>query len=1239
MSRSLRVIDQHIKTAKAALKRSGWLTQRALAEDLHMALSTVSRFLNGKPVDYAVFLEICDRINLDWQFVADLSSTNTPEPHSTPEPNCESAATEVDSTAPKTELPSQFHTHSAAVDSVAVPVGPLQDWGEVTDTDFFHGRQSELRTLERTILVDSCRLVLLLGIGGIGKTSLAAKLSQQIAPAFNLVIWRSVRNAPPLNTLLQDLVLFLSQQQDTEATLSRLMHWLRTFRCLIILDNVETLLSAGGRGQYRPGYEDYGELFRQIGETRHQSCLVVTGREKPRDIGMLESDHLCTRSFQLNGSIEAAKAIIQAKGIAGSDESVERLCSRYDANPLALKIVGTSIQSIFDGSIDIFLAEKAPIFNDFRRLLDQQFERLSSLEKTILYWLAINREWTTLSELTADIWPAITRADIFEAIESLSWRSLIETRSGRYTQQPVIMEYLTERLVGTIYDELEAFSQQYLDDDISASIDFSLWCTHALLKSANKAYIRESQRRMILSPIAQRIQTTFIQPQIISQYMQRILFRLRQSLGGYGIGNFINLCRQLQVDLSHYDFSELPIWQAHLSEVSLIGVNFAQASFRNCQFTYSFSGICALSLNPDNTLLAVGDLHSNIHFFQTGSYQHLCTLKGHTDGVFAISFTPDGQHFVSCSGDTTLRLWQVDNYECIKVFEGHQNLVKSVVFSPNGRVIASGSSDHTVKLWDRQTGECLRTLEGHTSAIRTVAFSHSGKELASASLDHTIRLWDWQSGDCIRILTDHKQGVWAVVFTPDDQWLVSGGIDQTVRVWDMQTGQCLSVLSGHQSSVWSVIVSPDGQYAASSAQTGIIKIWHLPSGRCEKSFLGHTGWTWALVFSDDSKRLYSGSHQDSTVRIWETQQGRCVKLLSGYTNAVWALTFSKDGQYIISGSHDKRVRLWDISKGKCLQSLEHSSPVMSLSLNRDESLLVSAGGTVGVDFSLWSLDLAPELVQNSAQKLAQNSDQNVDQNPVRPAMQFVRSLLGHTRKVNAVDFHPSGDWLASAAEDRTVRLWNIADGSCRRTINAHDEMVWSAVFSHDGRLLATGSYDHTAKLWEVETGECIAVLAGHSEQVLSVTFSPDDALIASTSSDGSVKIWAVESRRCLQTLTGHSGFISSGTFYPLCDRQEPIFVSGGFDHQIKVWAVESGQCLQTLEGHTQTIWSLAFSTDGRRLVSGDENATIKLWDTQSWQCLQTIKLPGPYEGMNIAGASGLSEAQKASLYALGATST
>jgi hypothetical protein len=324
---------------------------------------------------------------------------------------------------------------------------PRCDWGEAVDVSLFCGRTSELATFEQWIQVDRCRLVALLGMVGVGKTSLAVKLAQQIQGEFDFVIWRSLLHAPPLETLLGDLVSFLSDQSEKRADIGQLIQCLRNSRCLVILDNVETILQAGSRaGQYRLGYEGYGKLFREIGESVHQSCLILTSREKPAEVAALEGFELSVRSCQLGGSLEAAYALIQAKGLVGSAQQKQQLCDRYGCNPLALKIVATSIQDLFDGEIGEFLEQNTTVFNSLRRLLNRQFERLSPLEKTVMYHLAVKREWTTISELAAAFVPSVSRARLLEALESLSWRSLIKKRSGSYTQQAVVMEYVTDQL-------------------------------------------------------------------------------------------------------------------------------------------------------------------------------------------------------------------------------------------------------------------------------------------------------------------------------------------------------------------------------------------------------------------------------------------------------------------------------------------------------------------------------------------------------------------------------------------------------------------------------------------------------------------------------------------------------------------------------------------------------------------------------------------------------------------------
>ncbi|WP_427162032.1 NACHT domain-containing protein [Aliinostoc sp. HNIBRCY26] len=367
-----------------------------------------------------------------------------------------------------------------------LPISNLQpqnqrsvDWGEAINVSHFCGRIEEIEKLTHWILAERCRLIALVGMSGIGKSALAAKVSQLIQTEFEFVIWRSLRNAPPLETLLAELVPFLSQQQDIQAKPERLLYWLQKHRCLVIFDNQDTLLQpVQHAGNYQPDFRNYGELFRLLGEASHQSCILLTSREKSAEVALLEDWNGGVRSLSLKGSWEASMALIDAKGLVGSEAEKRHLCELYRCNPLILKMVATSIQSLFDGEIAVFLQTETPIFNGMRHLLDQQFQRLSPLEQTIMYWLAINREWTTIAQLQADIVPAVSRTNLLESLESLTWRSLIEKRSGEYTQQPMIMEYVTDCLVHQLATELLMVKTSFFNQD-------------ALLKTTVLEYLHE----------------------------------------------------------------------------------------------------------------------------------------------------------------------------------------------------------------------------------------------------------------------------------------------------------------------------------------------------------------------------------------------------------------------------------------------------------------------------------------------------------------------------------------------------------------------------------------------------------------------------------------------------------------------------------------------------------------------------------------------------------------------------
>lgn len=343
--------------------------------------------------------------------------------------------------------------------SSPVTVNLRQDWEKAIDVSVFYGRSSELATLEQWIVEEGCRLVAILGMGGIGKTALSLKLAERICGKFDYLIWRSLRNAPPLTQFLSSLLQFLFEGrfQDESATVDEkiqvLMEYFQKHRCLLVLDGAEAILRGGdellsaGAGYYREGYDGYGELFKRLGEESHHSCLVLTSREQPNELAFLIGRKV--RSLPLSGlPHSAAQGIFKERGCFVEPENKWReVTQMYQGNPLALKIVSTTIQDLFDGNVAEFLSQNTAVYGNVRDLLNQQFDRLSDTEKEIMYWLAAEREAVSLQELRQNLKSDLSPTLLLESLESLKRRSLIETKSGYFTQQSVVKEYIKNRLL------------------------------------------------------------------------------------------------------------------------------------------------------------------------------------------------------------------------------------------------------------------------------------------------------------------------------------------------------------------------------------------------------------------------------------------------------------------------------------------------------------------------------------------------------------------------------------------------------------------------------------------------------------------------------------------------------------------------------------------------------------------------------------------------------------------------
>jgi WD40 repeat protein len=1079
----------------------------------------------------------------------------------------------------------------------------IEEWGEAPTGIVFKGRQQELTELSKLIIQDHCKVVALLGIGGIGKTALAVKFAKEVSVNFQFIIWRSLRNAPPCNEVLRDLLLIITSQQEKdlqksdEQLISLLIKYLQSNRCLIILDNFESVLEGGvNAGQCKSEYEEYCKLIKRVGESDHQSTIIISSREMPRSLTQLDGSESMVQSLRLRGLEQSdSKVLLEEKHLVGDDNAWGKLIESYAGNPLALKLVSSTIQSIFNHDINKFIQQDMLVFSDIKDVLDEQFGRLSQIEKEIMYWLAIEREWLDLDFLQESFISVASKSNLLSALVSLERRSIIERKDGpSFSLQPVVMEYLTNRFLHELSFEV-------------VSGNLTLMTSHAIINTRSKEYIRNAQVRVILSPIIE-ILSSMIGRQHIESKIYQIIESLRSASdrsNGYAAGNCLNILSELNGEIINQDLSGLTIRGAYLRNTRLHHVDFSDCKLFRTVFMETFGSVLSVKFSRDGQLIASGTTTNEIRIWRTDDGKQIQLLRGHSDWVRAADFNKDNTRIVSCSEDQTVRIWDLETGQCIRTLIGHAGRIRSVAFNPDATLIASGSEDLTIAIWDIDAEKPLRlSLKGHTLPIRSVAFSHNGKYLISSSDDETIRIWDCQTGECVKVFRGHKNQVWSVAFGPDDNYFCSGGEDQTVRLWNIESDKEIAVLTGHSSPIRSVAFSSNGKMIASGSEDQTIRVWDIETLSCKHTFYGHLNRVRSVDFSPEKNLLVSGS-EDQTLRIWELENGQCISTLQGYINRIWSVAFNPSGTLLAGGNDNKSVELWDLENGAIVKSLTgHKNQVRSVIFSADGKLLVSASDDHKI--RLWNLS------SNTC----------------------IRILSGHSNRVGTVAISSDGKLIASGSDDQTIRIWSTDTGECLTVLKGHTGWVWSIVFSPDGNKVISGSEDKTTRLWDIQSGECLATY--ETGRVWSIALHPDGNVLALGCDDRIVRLWDIKRNECIKLIYGHEG---RGIWSVSFDPTGNIIASGSDDQSVKIWDVASGQCIATLLGHTARLRSVCFNISGTQLASAGDDEKVILWDVSSSKAIQTLRSPRPYEGLNIKNITGLTDAQKISLFALGAVNS
>ncbi|HBR00441.1 ATP-binding protein [Roseofilum sp. Belize Diploria] len=313
---------------------------------------------------------------------------------------------------------------------------------------YFEGRSEELEKLSECIFNQPTRLMAVLGLSGIGKTTLVRRFIDLHLDSWEAVIWKSLKFPKSLSHLLHDILTTFKPETEKSLELdeqiTQVFELLSTRRCLLIFDDVQNLFIPGQfAGQYQPEYTDYRTFFKMMAEVSHQSCLILISQEKSPEMISLDAELYPIQSLELGGFDAEGGEFVQYQGLS-SEENLLDLSKLYQGNPFYLQSISSLIKEVFSGEVNEFMAEDSLIFTEeMKSVWNTLWMRLSQVEKDII--LEMSRAKVPMYRDDLRNMLTLSSLEVVNSLQSLTRRYLLNSLQGdrhSFILNSIFQEYL-----------------------------------------------------------------------------------------------------------------------------------------------------------------------------------------------------------------------------------------------------------------------------------------------------------------------------------------------------------------------------------------------------------------------------------------------------------------------------------------------------------------------------------------------------------------------------------------------------------------------------------------------------------------------------------------------------------------------------------------------------------------------------------------------------------------------------
>ncbi len=607
---------------------------------------------------------------------------------------------------------------------------------------------------------------------------------------------------------------------------------------------------------------------------------------------------------------------------------------------------------------------------------------------------------------------------------------------------------------------------------------------------------------------------------------------------------------------------------------------------------------------------------------KVGAPEELFTLRGSLVPIRSIDFRPDSQQLVAGADDGSVTVWnlatavepldatrQLDVPGTVDPPNAADNLRHLVALSPNGKLLATTSATNghaAILVRDLSSGKLLQTLLGHSGPVVSLAFSNDNTKIASGSVDMTARVWDLASPKFPEIarFPGHTAPVTAIAFHSDAQQVLSGSADNSVKLWKTADAELVMDFVGHTAPVVAVAMAANNQPVSASADK-TVRLWNPADGKAARSQT-ETAAVTALSTSRDGTR-FAVAAADNSIKIYATTGGAAQLTLTGHQFPPSSLAFNADKTRIVSGD-TKLAIVWDATDGRLLEIIPTGEAELHcVAYDAEIGQIVLADDRQRITLhSLRFLGAGKGMSKPISGVVWHPGGQSVitscQDGTVRGfnVSNFAQAFsANHGAPVHGLAISKDGTKLASAGENKIVRIWNPANGAALQPsqLTGFAGPVRCVDFSDDGQRLIAGSIDGNLGQLTVfhltaPAGVIEQSIVGHTSPLTACRAFTAGGQAVSLSDDGVVLRWEL---LATQRIAGHSQAVTSVVSIPLRDGQPPQILSGSLDGSVRRWNALTGQVLGQLN-HGAPVTSVAVRDDGQRWASASSNNTIRLWN-------------------------------------------